>query len=215
MNESILELIAFRVMDIISTFGYGGIFVLMALESALVPIPSEIIMPFSGFLVSEGHFTLNKIALTGATGNLLGSWLIYALGYYKGENFIRNLILKYGKFILLTTGDFDMSLRLFSKYGQWVAAISRILPAVRTVISLPAGIARLPFWKFSLLTFFGSLIWSYFLGFIGLKLGENWQVIRPYFHKFDIATALLTIILVGAYIYHKLHRNKKIGAIKT
>ena len=210
MEQSFLEIVVFWVMGVISTLGYPGIFLLMTLESALIPIPSEIIMPFSGFLVSEGRFSLWAIALTGAFGNLVGSWIAYALGFYGEKALVRKLIIKYGKFVLLTEDEFDSSLRLFNKYGQWVAAIARILPAVRTVISLPAGIAKLELWKFSALTFFGSLIWSFFLGYIGLILGENWQIIRPYFRKFDLVIVTIFIIFVGAYIYLKFH--KKISA---
>ena len=208
MQESFLETIVFWVMGIISSIGYPGIFFLMTLESALIPIPSEVIMPFSGFLVSQGRFSLWTIAVVGALGNLTGSWIAYAIGYWGHKALVRKLVIKYGKFILLTEDEFDQAINLFSKYGQWVAAIARVLPAVRTVISLPAGIAKLPFWKFSLLTFFGSLVWSFFLGYIGLKLGENWQTIRPYFRKFDIVILALTIILVGLYVYHKLFRHK-------
>lgn len=209
MEQSFLEIIVFWVMGVISTLGYPGIFLLMTLESALIPIPSEIIMPFSGFLVSQGKFSLWAVALAGALGNLLGSWLAYALGYYGEKALVRKLIVKYGKFILLTEEDFDKSLQLFSKYGQWVAAVARLLPAIRTVISLPAGIAKLPFWKFSALTFLGSLIWSYFLAYIGFILGENWEMIRPYFRKFDIFIILLLIISIAWYLYHKLKPSRK------
>jgi len=204
MEQSFLEIIVFWVMGVISHLGYPGIFVLMTLESALIPIPSEIIMPFSGFLVSQGRFSLWLIVLVGALGNLSGSLVAYALGYFGEKALVRKLIVKYGKFILLTEEEFDTSLRLFNKYGQWVAAISRVLPVIRTVISLPAGIARLNIIKFSALTFFGSLIWSFFLGYLGVILGENWQIIRPYFRKFDIVILLAIIIGIGWYLYYKL-----------
>ena len=208
MEQSFLEIIVFWVMGVISTLGYPGIFILMTAESALIPIPSEIIMPFSGFLVSQGRFSLWAIALTGALGNLVGSWAAYGLGYFGEKTLVRRLIGKYGKYILLTEEDFDYALKLFTRYGQWIAAIARVLPAVRTVISLPAGIAKLTFWKFSILTFFGSLIWSYFLGYIGFILGENWSIIRPYFRKFDLIIAIFTIILIVTYFYHKLYKKK-------
>lgn len=214
MNESFLEILVFWVMGVISNLGYPGIFLLMALESALIPIPSEVIMPFSGFLVSQGSFNLLAVVLAGALGNLAGSWGAYALGHYGEKLIVRNLIKKYGRYILLSEEEFDNALRLFSKYGQWVTAIARVLPAVRTVISLPAGVAKLSFWKFSLLTFFGSFVWSYFLTLIGVALGENWYIIRPYFRKFDILIIVLTIIFVGAYIYHKIHKKKKTSEIQ-
>lgn len=211
MGESFLETIVFWVMGIISQMGYGGIFILMALESALIPIPSEVIMPFSGFLVSEGRFSLLGIVLAGAFGNLAGSWTAYAAGYWAHDRVIRRLIKRYGKFILLTENEYDNAVKAFSQNGQLFVAISRILPVIRTVISLPAGVARLQFAKFSILTFLGCLIWSYFLGYLGLILGENWQIIRPYFRQFDILIITVTIILIGAYIYHKLHRRRVSG----
>jgi len=214
MEQSFLETIVFWVMDIISNLGYPGVFLLMTAESALIPIPSEIIMPFSGFLVSEGRFDFWLVVLMGASGNLAGSWLAYSLGYFGEKSLVRKIIVKYGKFILLTEEEYDYTLRLFSKYGQWLAAAARVLPAIRTVISLPAGVAKLSFWRFSALTFFGSFTWSAFLAYLGLILGENWESIRPYFRKFDIVIILATIILVGAYLYHKLHKKKQ-SAKKT
>lgn len=211
MEESVIEVIVFWVMDVIASLGYPGIFLLMAAESALIPIPSEIIMPFSGFLATEGRFTLLNIALTGALGNLAGSWIAYAIGFWGEKALVRKLVIKWGKYILLTEEEFDFSLKLFARYGQWVAAIARVLPAIRTVISLPAGIAKLSFWKFSALTFVGSFIWSYFLGYLGVKLGENWQIIRPYFRKFDFVIVALTIILVASYIYYKFRKHKVSG----
>ncbi len=208
MHQSVLETIVLWVISIIATVGYPGIFLLMAIESALIPIPSEVIMPFSGFLVSQGKFNLWIVILVGALGNLAGSWVAYGLGYYGEKRLIRKLVVKYGRFILLTEEEFDNSIKLFNKYGQWAAAVSRVLPAIRTVISLPAGIARLPFWKFSALTFFGSLIWSTVLTLVGVKLGENWEAIRPIFRKFDFFIVILAIILIGAYVYHKLLKRK-------
>jgi len=210
MEQSFLEIIVFWVIGVISHLGYPGVLLLMSAESALIPIPSEIIMPFSGFLVFQGRFNFWLIVLVGACGNLFGSWLAYGLGYWLEGSVLRKLIVRYGKFILLTEKEYDNSLKLFSKYGQWITAIARVLPAIRTVISLPAGVAKLSFWKFSALTFFGSLIWSTFLTYLGLILGENWEIIRPYFHKFDIAIILVVIVGISWYFYHKLKLGKNI-----
>lgn len=211
MHQGILESIVYWVISVIQTVGYPGVFFLMLLESALIPIPSEVIMPFSGFLVSQGKLSFWLVVSLGALGNLAGSLVAYALGYYGEKTLIRNLIKKYGKFILITEAEFDSSLRLFGKYGQWVAAVSRVLPGLRTVISLPAGIAKLPVLKFAVLTLIGSFIWSAFLTYVGVKLGENWVVIRPIFHKFDILIVVAAIILVGVYLYHKFLK-KETGA---
>ncbi len=209
MHPSILEVLAIVITNIISNLGYGGVFALMTIESALIPIPSEVIMPFSGFLASQGRFSLWGVAIAGALGNLFGSLIAYSIGYWGHKALVRKLVVKYGKFILLSEEEFDSAVSIFSKYGQTATAIARVLPAIRTVISLPAGIAKINIWKFSILTFFGSLIWSYMLAFIGFKLGQNWQKIRPMFEKFDIAIVSALIILIGVYIYHKLRKRSR------
>ena len=154
MIYDLLALISSFVINIISTLGYGGIFFLMALESALIPIPSEIIMPFSGFLVFDEKFSFLAVVLWGTIGNLIGSIAAYFIGLYGG----RPLIEKYGKFILISRHELDLADSWFKKYGSLSVLVSRMLPAARTFISLPAGIARMPFGKFCLYTFLGSLI---------------------------------------------------------
>lgn len=176
----------------------------MTLESALIPIPSEITMPFAGFLVSRGEMSFTLIVLAGAFGNLVGSLAAYYLGYYLEEHVVLNLVKKYGKFILLTEHEYLRSIHWFKKYGSGIAFFSRLLPAVRTVISLPAGLSEMNVWKFSLYTFFGSLIWSAFLTYIGFYLGENWHSLEGYFRKFEILIAVALILGILWYINHKL-----------
>jgi len=200
MVESVVNWI----VSVISQLGYPGIILTMAIESALIPLPSEIIMPFSGFLVSQGRFNFWLVGLCGAIGNLLGSWAAYWLGYWGEGAIARRFIRSYGRFILLSEEELDKAERLFRRFGNFIVFGSRVIPAVRTVISLPCGIARLPFWKFSLLTFSGSLIWSYFLAYMGVLLGKNWEGLRPIFKRFDIAIILIIIIGIGWYFYYKL-----------
>lgn len=205
MVESIVNWI----VGVISQLGYPGIILTMAIESALIPLPSEIIMPFSGFLVSQGRFDFWLVGLCGAFGNLLGSWVAYWLGYW-GEGVVaRRFIRNYGKFILLSEGELDKAERLFRRFGNLIVFGSRVMPAIRTVISLPCGMARVPILKFSVLTFFGSLIWSYFLAWLGVLLGENWETLRPIFRKFDIAIVIIAIILIGWYIYWRLKKTAR------
>lgn len=210
MIGELLEILASFIIMVISSLSYGGIVLTMAIESALIPLPSEIIMPFSGYLVSTGKFSLFGVAIAGAFGNLIGSLLAYALGYWGHERIVRRFVKKWGKFILLTEDDLDLATRFFNKYGSIIVFVSRVLPAVRTYISLPAGIARYPIIKFCLYTFFGALIWSYFLAYIGLKLGENWDTLGPYFHKFDFIIVILGLLLAGLYLYHKLRPKKSV-----
>lgn len=190
MIDTILAAITSFIINIIDTLGYPGIVLLMAIESAAIPLPSEIIMPFSGFLVSEGRFTLQGIALAGALGSVFGSWITYFLGKYGG----RPLIRKYGHFVLITEHDLTLVDRFFAKFGIWATFIGRMLPVIRTYISIPAGVARVKFLPFTLTSFVGSYIWSLFLGWIGFTLGENWESIRGYFRQADIVIAILLIL---------------------
>jgi len=197
--SAIITWLSSLVINTISTTGYAGVFILMALESACIPIPSEVIMPFSGFLVWEGQFVLWQVVLWGAAGNLFGSIIAYMIGYFGG----RKAIEKYGKHILISAHDLDLADNWFKKYGQATVFFSRLLPVVRTFISLPAGIARMDFKKFCLYTFLGSLPWSFFLTYAGLIAGENWDSLKIYFHKFDLVIG--GIIIVGVIWWVRRH----------
>ena len=206
MIISMLESIAQWVINVISTLGYPGIVITMAIESALIPLPSEIIMPFSGFLASEGKFDLNMVALMGAIGNVIGSLVAYAIGFYGHEKLVRRFIRKFGKWILISEKELDETEKLLHRFKDLVVLGSRVVPGIRTVISLPCGFAKLPLGRFIVLTFIGSLIWSYFLAWIGFVMGENWDTLGPYFHKAD---AVIVILIIGAimfYIYHKIKK---------
>ncbi len=181
----------------------------MAIESALIPLPSEIIMPFSGYLVSTGRFNIHMVAFAGALGNLLGSLIAYYIGFWGHERVVRKLVRKYGKWVLITEEELDNVERLMNKYKDMVVLFSRVMPGIRTVISLPAGIAKLPLLRFIVLTFIGSLIWSYLLAYIGYVLGQNWHNIGPYLHGLDAVIVILIVAGVAFYIYHHLHPKKK------
>jgi len=199
-----IELLSGFIIHLIQSSGYWGIFILMTLESALIPIPSEVTMPFAGYIVTTGNFSFIAVVLIGAFGNLIGSWIGYAIGYFLEETVILKLIKKYGKFILVSVDEYNHSLKWFNKFGDKIAFFSRILPAVRTFISLPCGLAEMNFWKFSIYTFLGSLIWSTFLTYIGVYLGSKWNTIGGYFHKFDLVLAVLLLFAVLFYVNHKL-----------
>ena len=190
MISAILAWLSSIIISVISSTGYLGIFFLMALESACVPVPSEVIMPFSGFLVWEGRFELWQVVIWGALGNLAGSIAAYAVGAWGG----RRLIVKYGKYLLISGHDLDLADNWFAKYGQATVFFSRLLPVVRTFISLPAGIARMDFKKFCVYTLAGSLPWSFFLAYAGLIAGENWDGLKVYFHKFDLLIGILLVL---------------------
>lgn len=188
----------------ISTAQYLGIFILMTLESVLVPIPSEITMPFSGFLASQGKLFLPLVVLVGAIANLVGSLLAYGIGYFLEEAVILTWIKKYGKILLITVDDYDKSRAWFQKYGSSVVFFSRLLPGIRTFISVPAGLAGMNIWKFSFYTFFGSLIWSGALAYIGFYTGNNWRSLEPIYRKFELVIVVVLVLGLLWYINHKL-----------
>ncbi len=200
-----LEFLSGTIIHLIQTTGYLGVFFLMTIESALIPFPSEVTMSFAGFLASNGTLSLVFVILAGAFGNLVGSWIAYAIGYYLEETVILRLIRKYGKFILISEHDYQTSRTWFNKYGSGITFFSRLLPGVRTFISLPAGLAEMNFWKFSAYTFLGSLLWSTLLAYIGFTLGENWHSLEGYFKKFEYVIVALLVLSVVWYVNHKLH----------
>src|SRR5436189_1458530 len=171
MIARLLEILSGIIVAIISTLGYSGIVLLMAIESACIPLPSEIIMPFSGYLVSTGQMNLWLVALAGAVGCVLGSLVAYWVGMKGG----RPLIEKYGRYVLISHHDLDLADRWFARFGEIIVFASRLLPAVRTFIAFPAGVARMNLKRFVIYTFAGSLPWCLGLAYVGQKLGEQWE----------------------------------------
>lgn len=202
-----LEHLSTYIIHLITTQGYAAVFILMTLESALLPIPSEVTMPFAGFLAQSGHLSLFVAIFLGALGNLVGSLIAYAIGYYLEDTVILSFIDKYGKYILLRRHEYERALRWFDKYGSSVVFFSRLLPAVRTFISLPAGLAKMNLLKFCMYTFIGSLIWSGLLAYIGFYLGKNWQSIHGVFNNLHYVIAVVVLGLVAWYIYRHV-KNK-------
>ena len=192
--EAIITELSRFVVSTISTFGYTGIFITMAIESACIPLPSEIIMPFSGYLVSTGQFSMLGVTMAGAIGNVLGSLMAYYVGVWGGRPFVE----RYGPYLLVSRRDLEMADRWFLKYGEAAVLISRMLPVVRTFISLPAGIVRMNVPKFVLFSFIGAVPWCYLLAYIGLKLGERWDGLHEYFHHLDV---VIGMVLVLGFVY--------------
>jgi len=172
----VLEALEHFMTDVIGDYGYWAVFVLMMLESALIPIPSEVTMVFGGFLASRGELDFFWVGMIGALANVLGSWLAYWLGIWGG----RPLVERWGKYVLLRPHDIDRAEAWFAKHGEAAVFVSRLLPVVRTFISLPAGVARMPFGKFTLYTFLGCIPWSFALAWGGFALGENWETVLRY-----------------------------------
>jgi len=191
---SIVEYVSYLAIHLIEILGYWGVFIGMTLESACIPLPSEIIMPFAGFVVYEGKMSLLGITIVGALGNLFGSLIAYFVGFKGGRPFLE----KYGKYVLITHNRLEMAEDWFEKYGNKAVLISRVLPIIRTFISLPAGIAGMDLKKFIAYTFLGSLPWCFVLGYIGVQLGPRWNIIRSYFRILDI---IVVLGIIGLFIY--------------
>ncbi len=195
--EALLGYIGGIAIALISTLGYGGILVGMALESACIPLPSEIIMPFAGFLVSKGEMSLVPVVLAGTFGNLIGSCIAYGVGYWGG----RPLLLRYGQYVLISAHELDRADRWFARWGEATAFFSRLLPVVRTFISLPAGISRMHFGKFCVYTFLGALPFVSGLTYLGYTLGAHWNRLRASFHWMDTVIGVLLALGLLYFIY--------------
>jgi len=205
MLEKIITAVSLWVIHVISTLGYGGIVLLMAIESACIPLPSEIIMPFSGYLVSQGQMSLAWVALAGAIGCVVGSIPAYYLGMFGG----RPVIERYGRYVLISHHDLDMADRAFTRYGEIIIFIGRLLPVIRTFIAFPAGVARMAMGRFIVYTFVGSLIWCWVLAYIGKELGDNWETLGPYFHEFHWVIGIVFGALFVWYVWRHIKTLKR------
>jgi len=194
MVLTILEFIT----GLIASWGYAGIFVTMSLESALIPIPSEVVLPFAGFLAYMGEMNIWLIVLVSSLANLTGSIIAYYIGKYLGRGFVE----RYGKYVLLNTGHLELVERWFNRYGGLTVFFSRMLPLIRTYNALPAGMGKMNFLKFCIYTFIGSVPWNLALVLIGYKLKENWSILEKYSLYIDI----LAVFVAAAVIYYIVRR---------
>ena len=208
MIARIIEVLSGFIVATISLLGYSGIVLLMAIESACIPLPSEIIMPFSGYLVSTGEMNLWLVGIAGAVGCVLGSLVAYWVGSKGG----RPLIEKYGRYVLISRHDLDMADRWFANHGEIIVFVSRLLPAIRTFIAFPAGVARMNLTRFVIYTFAGSLPWCLGLAYIGQKLGEKWNqddTLKTWFHRFDFLIGIAGVLLAGWWIWRHVGHLRK------
>ena len=196
--------------DFISTTGLPAVFLLMVLESACLPVPSEAIMLFAGSSVAAGELTLFGVVAAGVLGNLVGSWIAYAAGYYG-----RIDLLEKNKLIHINPKHLKWADDLFARYGDAIVFFSRMLPIIRTFISLPAGVAKMPFWRFTLLTLLGCIPWVLMLALIGEAVGENWEQWRDHLHYLDYVVVVAAIGLVVYLIVRRRRRGKGGGDEET
>jgi membrane protein DedA with SNARE-associated domain len=200
MIDKLMTGLSAMLIAVISTLGYGGVILTMGVESACIPLPSEVIMPFSGYLVSTGRFDLQIVAIAGALGCLLGSYA----AYYVGANGGRAALQRYGRYVLIGTHELETADWFFERWGSPAVFFSRLLPVVRTFIAFPAGLARMKLVPFTVYTLAGSYLWCLVLAWIGMKFGEHWSSLGPYFHRFDGLIAALFAAGVAAFLYNRL-----------
>ena len=205
----ILNAIKIWVENIISTMGYPGLYLVMFLENVFPPIPSEVVLPLAGSLTLTGKFSIPMITFVGMLGSLTGAFLFYGLGKWLGEPRVRQLMAKFGKYALLSTDDLDRSLGWFDKYDDWVIFFSRMVPIVRSLISIPAGIASMSFAKFSFYTILGTALWSFVLSFGGRLLGEQWPLIADFINTYQNVVLVLVVIVVIVFIGYRLVKKPK------
>lgn len=208
MIARIIEILSGVIVATISALGYWGVVLLMAIESACIPLPSEIIMPFAGYLVSRGEMNIWLVGIAGAVGCVLGSLVAYWVGMYGG----RPLIEKYGRYVLISRQDLELADRWFSRYGEAIIFTSRLLPAIRTFIAFPAGVARMNLTRFVLYTFAGSLPWCLGLAWVGQKLGEQWnkdERLKTLFHRFDFVIGIIGLLAVIWWVRRHLKHLKE------
>src|ERR1044072_4672747 len=208
MVAKIIGILSSIIVATIAKLGYAGIILLMAFESACIPLPSELTMPFSGCLVSRGELNLWWVAVAGAVGCVLGSLVAYWVGMYGG----RPVVAKYGRYILLWRHVLELADRWLTKYGEVIVFVSRLLPAVRTFIAFPAGVARMNLTRFVIYTFPGSLPWGLALAYVGQKLGEQWDkddTLKTWFPRFDVVLLIVGLLLASWWIKrHVGHRRE-------
>src|SRR5712671_4043560 len=207
MITRILEALFTWISGVISAMGYPGVALLMAIESCCIPLPSEMIMPFAGYLVTTGRFSLFGIALAGAIGCVVGSIPAYYAGMYGG----RPLVEKYGKYLLMNAEHLTWAEGFFERRGELTVLIARLLPVVRTFIAFPAGVARMPMAKFIAYTFAGSLPWCLGLAWVGMKLGEHIDQLKPWFHRFDAVLLVVGLAVVAWFVRKQIKARRALS----
>jgi membrane protein DedA with SNARE-associated domain len=211
MNERILTLLVHFITQVIGTGGYAGIVALMAINSACIPLPSELVMPFSGYLVYLGRFNLLLVATAGMVGCNIGSALAYWIGAKGG----RPLVERYGKWVLMSRHDLDRMTWFFDRYGSIAVLLARMLPVVQTFIAFPAGIARMQRLRFHIYTSVGSWLWYFCLAYAGMKLGERWHTDPRFyqiFHRFHLVIEIALLAAIVWFIWSHLKRGRQVEA---
>ena len=202
----ITEFLAVYITKFIERTGYWTVFIGMTMESMIFPVPSEAIMPFAGFLIAEGKFTFLGVIFFSTLGSMVGSLLSYYIGRFGGEVFVD----KYGRYFLLDRSELKATEKFFKKYGSATIFISRFIPVVRHLISMPAGAAKMNIWKFSILTLIGAGMWNTFLAWAGFYLKQNWELVMEYSKIVDIVVLAILVLLVALFVYRHVRKHRMV-----
>lgn len=192
------------IQNIIDAFGYIGIILVMAAENVFPPIPSELVMPFAGFMAREGTFNIWLVILSGMLGSVIGALILYYFGAWANETVIRRFLRRWGRYAFLSENDLDVSLNYFTRYGEVVIFFGRLIPIVRSLISIPAGMARMPLPKFLFFTVLGTTLWSAFLSYMGWFLQANWGLVAGYIEQYQRVVIVLVLLAVVAFVYFRI-----------
>lgn len=207
--ERIFEWLYQVVHQITLSMGYPGIFLLMLVENLLPPIPSELVMPFSGFMIAQGELSWIGVLAAGTLGSLAGAVIIYKLSHHIGEEPIKRWVRKHGKYLLLSEEDLDRALKTFEKHGKLAILLGRLIPGVRSLISIPAGLRNTPWPEFIGLTLAGTLAWNALLIFAGYHLGANWSKVLGYVDTYETFLWIALGLLVAFFLIHRLYRRSE------
>lgn len=205
--SGLLDQLATLIQDLILALGYPGIGVIMLVENVFPPIPSEFVMPFAGFVAGQGKLTFLGVWIAGTLGSVLGAVVLYYIGLYLGDRVIRRVLRRYGKWLTVSEADYDRALKFFAKYGSSIVFFGRLMPIVRSIISIPAGAQKMPMPQFLVFTTLGSAIWSGLLTYAGMLLGENWEDVTLFIETYQeitvLAVAIATIIVLLWLIFSR------------
>ena len=209
--SGLLDQLASFIQDLILALGYPGVGLIMLVENVFPPIPSELVMPFAGFVVGQGKLSFLGVWIAGTIGSVLGAVVLYYIGIALGDTVVRRFLRRYGKWITVSEADYDRALKFFEKYGTGIVFFGRLLPLVRSIISLPAGAQKMPLPKFLLYTTLGSAIWSGLLGYAGLLLGENWEDVTLFIEQYQELTVIalaVVLIIIMVWMINRGLRNR-------
>lgn len=211
--SGLLDQIATIIQDIILTLGYPGVALIMFTENVFPPIPSELVMPFAGFVAGQGQLSFVGVWLAGVIGSVAGAVVLYYVGMFFGDAVLRRILRRWGKVLTVSEADYDRALRFFDKYGAWVVFFGRLIPLIRSIISIPAGADHMPLPKFLILTTLGSAIWGFALTYAGLLLGENWHDVTDFIEQYQdvvvVAVVLIVVLVVVWFVWSRLRRRNQ------